>query len=90
MLPVAAVALAVAAGLILQGLYPGIVQRFDIRPNEPDRERPYIVNQIAATRDAYGIDDVEITDYAATTAVSAGQLIADAAALPGIRLMDPK
>lgn len=90
MLPVAAVALAVAAGLILQGLYPGIVQRFDVRPNEPDRERPYIVNQIAATRDAYGIDDVEITDYAATTAVSAGQLIADAAALPGIRLMDPQ
>ena len=89
MLPVAAVALAVAAGLILQGLYPGIVQRFDVRPNEPDRERPYIVNQIAATRNAYGIDDVEITDYAATTAVSAGQLIADAAALPGIRLMDP-
>ncbi|MGB3954873.1 MAG: UPF0182 family protein [Brooklawnia sp.] len=89
-LPGAAVALAVASSLILQGLYPGLVQRFDVRPNEPDRERPYIVNQIAATREAYGLTDVEITDYAAETEVSAGQLIADAEALPGIRLMDPQ
>lgn len=89
-LPASAVALAVASSLIVQGAYPGVVQQFDVRPNEPDRERPYIVNQIAATRDAYGIADVDITDYSATTTVSAGQLITDAAALPGIRLMDPQ
>ncbi len=88
--PTSAVALAVASSLVLQGAYPGLVQRFDVRPNEPDRERPYILNQIAATRDAYGLADVEITDYAATTSASAGQLIADASALPGIRLMDPQ
>ena len=89
-MPGAAVALAIASSLIVQGAYPGLIQHFDVRPNEPDRERPYIANQIAATRDAYGLSDVEITDYEATTSAAAGQLIADAEALPGIRLMDPQ
>lgn len=90
MLPTSAVALAVASSLILQGAYPGVVQRFDVRPNEPDRERPYILNQMEATKHAYSLTDVEITEYAATTTVSAGQLIEDASVLPGIRLMDPQ
>lgn len=90
MLPVSAVALAVATSLIVQVGYPGVIQQFDVRPNEPDRERPYIVNQIDATRTAYGVDDVEISDYEATTTATSGQLVADAEALPGIRLMDPQ
>ena len=89
-LPTSAVALAVASSLIVQGAYPALVQQFDVRPNEPDRERPYIVNQIQATRQAYGVADVEITDYSARTTVSAGQLVQDASVLPGIRLMDPQ
>ena len=58
-------------------------------PSEPDRERPYIQRNIAATRAAYGVDKVEITDYSAKTTATAGQLRADAEALPGIRLIDP-
>ncbi|GAA2178287.1 UPF0182 family protein [Brooklawnia cerclae] len=90
MLPTSAVALAVASSLVVQVAYPGLVWQFDVKPNEPDRERNYIANQISATREAYGVADVEVTDYSATTTVSAGQLIADASALPGIRLMDPQ
>ena len=33
------------------GVYPAIVQRFQVRPNEPDHERPYIERNIDATRD---------------------------------------
>ena len=44
---------------------------------------------IDATRAAYGVDKVEITDYSAKTTATAGQLSADAEALPGIRLIDP-
>ena len=35
------------------------------------------------------MDKVEITDYSAKTTATAGQLKADAEALPGIRLIDP-
>ncbi len=89
-IPVVTVALAVATALIIQVGYPGVVQQFDVRPNEPDREREYIRNQIAATRAAYDVENVEISDYEATTTATSGQLVADAEALPGIRLMDPQ
>ncbi len=88
-LPVTGVVLMLVAGLILQLLYPAIVQSFQVRPNEPDKERPYMENHIEATRLAFGIDKVEITEYAAVTQVRPGQLKEDAAALPGVRLIDP-
>ncbi len=88
--PASALALAVACALIIQTAYPAIIQQFDVRPNEPNRERPYIAHQIESTRDAFGLSDVEISDYSAKTTVTSGQLIEDASALPGIRLMDPQ
>ena len=88
-IPWVALILLLVTSIILLGIYPAVVQRFTVRPSEPDRERPFIVNNIAATRQAFGVDDVSIQGYAATSTVSAGQLRADAEALPGIRLMDP-
>ena len=88
-LPITGLVLMLVSGLILQLLYPAIVQSFQVRPNEPDKEGPYMKAHIDATRAAFGIKDVEITEYAAVTQVRPGQLKEDAAALPGIRLMDP-
>ena len=88
-IPATSVVLMIVASLILSLIYPAIVQTFTVKPSEPDTERPYIKDHIAATQAAYGIDDVEIKDYSAVTDVSAGQLKSDAEALPGIRLIDP-
>ncbi len=87
--PVTGLVLMVVSGLILGLIYPLVVQSFQVRPNEPDRERPYIQRHIEATRAAYGIADTEVTEYEAVTQVRPGQLKEDAAALPGIRLIDP-
>jgi hypothetical protein len=87
--PVIGVVLLLLSAIVLGLVYPGAVQYFTVRPNEPDRERDYIARNIAATRTAYGIENVEITNYSAETTATAGQLSEDAAALPGIRLIDP-
>jgi len=87
--PTIALVLMVLSAIVLGVVYPGAVQYFSVRPSEPTRERPYIERNIAATRAAYGIDDVEITSYSAETTATAGQLRSDAEALPGIRLIDP-
>jgi uncharacterized membrane protein (UPF0182 family) len=87
--PVASVVLMVVSGIILSMIYPAAIQYFEVKPNEPDKERPFIEAHIAATRQAFGIADVEIEDYAAVTQVSPGQLKNDAEALPGVRLVDP-
>src|SRR5690606_25641349 len=87
--PIIGLTLMILSGIILGVVYPAGVQLLQVRANEPARERPYIERNIAATRDAYDVADVEITEYSAKTTATAGQLRADAEALPGIRLIDP-
>ncbi|MBI4901078.1 MAG: UPF0182 family protein [Actinobacteria bacterium] len=88
-IPVTSAILMVVSSIIVGVVYPSVVQSFSVKPDEPDKERPYVQSHIAATRDAYGVADTQIYDYSATTSADAGQLSADAATLPGIRLIDP-
>ena len=60
-----ATALMVASSLVLGGLYPWIVQTFQVVPNERTLEGPYLQKNIDATRVAYELDKVEVVDYAA-------------------------
>jgi uncharacterized membrane protein (UPF0182 family) len=89
-LPIISVVLVVVSSIIIGVVYPLIVQSFTVNPTEPDKERPYMEMNIAATRQAYGISDVVVEDYSAVTTTAAGQLKSDAEALPGIRLIDPQ
>src|SRR5690606_13202526 len=88
-LPGIGAGLLVLSAVLLGGLWPFLVQQFQVRPSEASREAPYIDRNIQATRDAYGIDGVQIEKYDATTSVTAGQLAEDSGTIPGIRLMDP-
>lgn len=57
LLPLAgAVGLWILVQVLVGGLYPGFVQNFTVRPDEQNKERPYIENNIAATRAAFGLD----------------------------------
>ena len=73
-IPVIGLTLLILSSIVLGIVYPGAVQYFSVRPDEPDKERDYIARNIAATRAAYGVDKVEITDYSAKTTATAGQL----------------
>jgi uncharacterized protein len=88
-LPAIGVGLMIVAAIAVGGIYPAIVQRFQVQPNQQDAESPYIERNIDATRKAYGIDDVDSTQYSATTTASAGQLRQDADTTASIRLLDP-
>ena len=88
-LPAAGVSLLVVSSVLIQSVYPGIIQQFQVKPSESSKEAPYIQKNIDATRAAYGLSDVKVTDYQATIATSAGQLSKDAATISNIRLMDP-
>lgn len=79
------VLVAVAAG----GIWPQVIQRFQVQPNELTLQSPYIDRNIEATRAAYGLDGIEVQDYDAELEAAAGQLAEDARTIPGIRLIDP-
>ena len=87
--PTIGLVLLILSSIILGMVYPAIIQAVTAGPNEADKERPYIQRNIKATRDAYDVDDVKITNYNAKTTATAGQLRQDAEVLPSIRLMDP-
>lgn len=82
-------ALMVVSSIVLGGLYPWIVQTFQVVPNERTLEAEYIKRNIEATRAAYGLDKVEVVDYQATTDATAGALRKDAETTANIRIIDP-
>ncbi|HEY7854068.1 MAG TPA: UPF0182 family protein [Aquiluna sp.] len=84
-----ATALMVVSSLVLGGLYPWIVQTFQVVPNERTLEAPFLQRNIEATRAAYDLEDVEVVDYDATIVAEAGALRNDAKTTASIRILDP-
>jgi len=89
LLPGVGTVVLILSAVLLGALWPAALQQLRVRPSEPDREGPYITKNIAATRQAYGLEKVKVENYAATSTTSANQLAKDAEVLPGIRLIDP-
>jgi uncharacterized protein len=88
-LPVIGVGLMFVTSILIGGLYPAFVQQVQVRPTEIDRETPYIQRNINATRDAYGLSNVQVTEYAALGDGGSTALEDDAGTLRNIRLLDP-
>ncbi|MDF9716623.1 UPF0182 family protein [Nocardioides sp. ChNu-99] len=95
MLPSVGLGLLVLSSILLGMIWPAIMERFQVLPSQADREAPYIEKHLAATKDAYGIDDVNIDDFDAETDLtnlsedSRAQLASTVANSGGVRLVDP-
>jgi len=76
-------------GILIGGVYTTVIQQFVVKPSEADKEAPYIQKSIESTRAAYGLADVEISDYAASTEPSAEIISQQTGTIEKIRLMDP-
>ena len=88
-LAVIATSLLILSGLVLQGVYPWLVQTFQVVPNERTLEAPFIKRNIEATRLAYGLTGVETINYNAKTTATAEALRQDANTTANIRIIDP-
>ncbi len=89
LLPSMGLALLVLSAILLGVIWPGIVQQFQVKPSEPDKEAPYIRRNLEATRQAFQMNKVRVTPYNAKLSLSPDQLKSDAQSIPGIRLLDP-
>jgi len=88
-IPATGVGLMALSAIVVGGVYPAIVQNFQVEPNAQEYESPYIQRDINATLYAYGLDDVDVTQYAASTEADADALRKDAETTAQIRLLDP-
>ncbi len=82
-------ALLLVSGIVVGGIYPWVIQRFQVEPNAKTLESEYIDRSISATRDAYGVSDLQTIPYNATTDAEAGALREDAETTANIRIIDP-
>ena len=89
LIPLYGVALLVVSAIVVGGIYPAAVQRFQVTPSARELEAKYIQKNIVATRDAYGLAKTETTNFPARTDADPAALRESAETIPGIRLLDP-
>jgi uncharacterized membrane protein (UPF0182 family) len=87
-LPVAGTLLLVLSSVLIGGLYPTFVQRFQVTPQELQREEPYIQRNIDATRKAFALQGVQTSEFVAAEDLTPAELRANATAVDNIRLWE--
>ncbi len=80
----------IVAAIIFGAIFPAIVQRFQVQPNELARERPYIEYNIEFTREAFGLNRIEEQSFTAEEAPSQQDLAENEVTINNIRLWDPR
>jgi uncharacterized membrane protein (UPF0182 family) len=88
-LPASGLVLFLLSSILVGGVFPTIVQRFQVAPQELQRELPYIQRNLDATRKAFALDRVVTTEYAAAERLPAATLHADQVTVDNIRLWEP-
>ncbi len=88
-LPAVALGLWVVTSIIVGGIYPAAVQRFSVEPDELNKELPFVDRNIKATRQAYGLADTEVREFAASSELSAADIDVNRSTIDNLRLWDP-
>ncbi|HUI48526.1 MAG TPA: UPF0182 family protein [Acidimicrobiia bacterium] len=88
--PIIAVGLWGFISIVVGTIYPAVIQKFQVQPNELSRETPYIKLNIAATRDAFGLANISTKtfNYSQGLAKSA-TAAAQTSTIDNVRLYDP-
>ncbi|MFT6563416.1 MAG: uncharacterized membrane protein (UPF0182 family) [Actinomycetes bacterium] len=85
----AGLGLLVVSALVIGGIYPAIVQQFQVKPSELTKEEESIQNNIDATRDAYSLNDIEVNEYNAVRTPDKNIVSTQTGTLESVRLVDP-
>jgi uncharacterized membrane protein (UPF0182 family) len=92
-LPIIAVGLWSFVSVVIGGIYPAIIQRLQVEPNELQKERPYIGRNVRATRAAFGLEQVKVKEFPykddAAGGLTAADIQANQSTIGDARLWDP-
>ena len=75
-------------GIVLVNVYPALLQKFVVAPNELGKESPQIQNNITATLRAYGLEKVEERTLSGDKELTPSDIQANSATIRSIRLWD--
>ena len=80
----------IVAAIIVGAIFPAVVQRFQVQPNELAREKPYIEYNIQFTRDAFALNRVEEQSFSAEKSPSGEDIAQNEATISNVRLWDSR
>ncbi len=69
-------------------VYPGVLQKFKVAPNELALETPYIVNNLKFTRLGYDLEKIETVPFDVDSKLTAADIANNDATIKNIRLWD--
>ena len=78
----------VVAAVVIGLIFPVIVQRFQVEPNELVRETPYIEYNIEFTREAFALDRIDEQSFPAEEMPTIEEITDNQATINNIRLWD--
>jgi uncharacterized membrane protein (UPF0182 family) len=87
--PIIAVGLWAFISLVVGTIYPAVIQRFVVQPNEFSREEPYIERNINMTREAFGLEGEQKENFDYSTDLNQADISANEPTIRNIRLWDP-
>lgn len=87
--PSIVVALWLVVAVVAGSVYPSFVQRFQVSPAELAKERSFIERNIAATRAATGLGDVQEANFLYSSDLTAAKVAGQQSNLDNARLLDP-
>src|SRR4051812_40320371 len=88
-LPVLGVGLWIFVAVVAGSIVPTFVQKFRVEPQESTKEKPYIEHNMAATRHAMNLDQVQTTEFSNDNKLTTQDLTKNEDTVGNIRLWDP-
>lgn len=78
-------------GAVVVGAVPAtVVQKLIVDPTELTRETPYIDHNIKATREAYGLDKIDVRPFPAEETLTRSDIEANALTIRNVRIWDER
>jgi len=78
----------IVVAILVGGIFPAVVQRFQVQPNELARETPYIEYNIQFTREAFALGRVEEQPFPAEETPTPQDIAQNEVTINNIRLWD--
>jgi len=88
-LPAIGIGLLVLTSIVAGAIVPAAVQRFQVAPQELQKESTYISRDISATRFAYGLSRINLNGASPANDVTTSQVQSNDATVTNIRLWSP-
>ena len=88
--PMIAAGVWLAASVVINGMIPGAVESYVVKPNQLQLEREYLTHNIKATREAFALDRIESRPFEAASGLTMEDLQANPLTVNNVRLWDTR